>query len=118
MIQNGGDFMCRRKYFILSPSYSNDSVMEELRKKAVDYYGSENYQETMSDPLFYNIVKNNIFNGKNEGNASLLLIGIILMAMAQSDSVYVAKNWEEDDVCKICHMIAFAHGVDLIYESI
>lgn len=110
--------MPKKRYFILSASYSNNSEMEDLCKKAARYYGSTNYEEIATDPIFSDVVRKAIPNGKNEYNASLLLIGTIIMAIAQSDSVYVAKDWEEDDVCKMCHMIAFSHGVDLIYESV
>lgn len=110
--------MAKKRYFILSPSYSNDSELNDLRKKAGSYYGKDSYEELVADPLVHDAIRKSIPNGSNMYNASLLLIGIMLMAIAQSDSVYVAKDWESDDACKICHAIAFSHGVDMIYESV
>lgn len=110
--------MSKKRYFILSPTYSNDSEISELRIKAGSYYGKGNYEELITDPLVHDAIRKSIPNGSSEYNASLLLIGTVLMAIAQSDSVYVAKEWETDDVCRICHAIAFSHGVDMIYESV
>ena len=110
--------MAKKRYFILSPSYSNDSELNDLRKKVASYYGKDNYEELLTDPLVHDAIRKSIPNGSNEYNASLLLVGTLLMVIAQSDSVYVAKGWETDDVCKICHAIAFSYGVDMIYESV
>lgn len=110
--------MAKKHYFILTSDYSDDERVTKLRKKAESYYNNGGYEEVAIDNFFTDALRKSIPNGSNTYNASLLLIGSILTTIAQCDSVYVANDWEDDDICKICHMLSFSHGVDLIYESV
>lgn len=109
--------MDKKRYFILSPSYDDDARMKDLQGKALNYYGQKDYEPVMEDPIFHEKVRN-IVGDREDQNASLLLIGVIAMALAQCDSLYVSRDWEQDDVCKISHMLAFSHGLDIVYEPV
>lgn len=109
--------MNKKRYFILSPSYNDETRIEELETKAMGYYGLKEYEQIMTDPIFLENIRNAVGNRENQ-NASLLLIGISTLAIAQCDSLYMAKDWEADDRCKFLHMLAFTHGIDIVYEPI
>ena len=109
--------MAKKRYFILSPSYDDTERMKTLREKASAYYGPKDYDEALTDPELYDKVRKATSDSEIQ-NASLLLIGITAMALAYSDSVFVANDWEEDDHCKFLHMLAFTHGIDIVYESV
>lgn len=105
--------MDRKYYFVLSPyDYSI-----EVSDKAEKYYGTKDYAKVDEHPKFLDTIKQLINNPNAEFNVALMLIGVTAISMALSDSVYVSKNWEDDDVCKICHALAFSHGLDIVYES-
>lgn len=108
--------MNKKHYFILSPTHS-DARMEELQDKAMMHYGQKDYEQVMTDPVFREKVQKLSSEGVNQ-NASLLLIGITALALAQCESVFVARDWEKDDHCKFLHMLAFSHGVDIVYEPV
>ena len=100
-------------YFILSP---ND-MTEDLRVKAEAYYGSKDYKYIADHPECMNAIKTSLGEHGLHCNAKLLLIGSATIAMSMSDSIYVAKNWEDDDYCKVCHALAFSYGLEIVYES-
>lgn len=110
--------MIKKQYFILSPASSVERI-EEVKEKAKSYYGSKDYEETFDNvdlrKLLADILKELV---NADCNGDLLLTGMSVIAMSKSDSVYVAKDWEQDDVCKVCHMLAFSHGIDLVYEPV
>lgn len=105
--------MSKKTYFILSPANSTDQV-DQLKKSAELYFGTKNYEE-VSGNLLTDAMKE--LSG-DSCNRELLLIGLSTTLMSKSDAVYVAKDWEQDDVCKICHMLAFSHGIDIVYEIV
>lgn len=109
--------MNKKRYFILSPTYFDDGRMKDLQEKAKDHYGHEDYEMVMEDPVFHDKVRK-MTSERNDQNASLLLIGITAMALAQCESVFVASDWEKDDHCKFLHMLAFSHGLEIIYEPV
>lgn len=102
-------------YFILSPK----EVSDALKEKAANYYGTKNYEYIAESSEFMNTIRDQIENTPTslDINLDLLLIGVSAIAMAKSDSVYVSKDWENDDYCKICHAMAFSHGLEIVYES-
>lgn len=110
--------MAKKRYFILTPG-STSERQAELKKKASAYYDSKDYEETSGTSdlkkLLTNVMKE-FANG--DCNAELLLTGMTLIAMSESDSIYVSKDWDSEDVCKISHMLAFTHGLDIVYESV
>ena len=113
--------MAKKCYFILSPKYDDDKRMMELQNKAASYYGLKDYEDSLSGSTLNGLMKlisDNYFKESNEYNASLLFIGLSSIMIAKSDSIYVAKDWADDDYCKICHSLAFSHGVDIVYESV
>lgn len=109
--------MDKKRYFILSPSYNDDVRMKDLQGKALNYYARKDYEHVMIDPIFHEKVRNIVTDRENQ-NASLLLIGITAMALAQCDSLYVSRDWEKDDHCKFIHLLAFSHGLDIVYEPV
>lgn len=110
--------MTKKRYFILTPGCSPERK-EELIKKASLYYGEKDYEPTSGNSdlgeLFKNVL-NELANA--DCNADLILIGMTALAMAKSDSIYVAKDWEKEDICKVAHMLAFTHGLDIVYEPV
>lgn len=105
----------KKYYFVLSPYGKGD----ELFTKAKQYYGEKDYELVQKHPDFFKGLNETVRSpGENVTcNTNLLLIGISAMAMSLSDSIYVSKNWEDDDYCKFCHALAFSHGLDIVYES-
>lgn len=104
----------KKSYFILSP----DTVDDAIKEKALAYYGEKDYKLVTDNEELMNAVKAAI--DCNHGitcNTDLLLIGASSMSMSLSSSVYVAKNWEDSDYCKVCHALAFSHGLEIVYES-
>lgn len=101
-----------KHYFILYPSKAVGRV-SELQDKAKAHYGTKEYEECIGS--FDNLP---ISRRDLPFNASLMLIGASLVAIAQCDSVYMAEGWIEDSTCKACHALAFSHGVDIVYESV
>lgn len=99
-----------KHFFILLPP-SAISRISELRENASNYYGSREYEEIKN-------VWETKPNIQADFNAALMLIGATMMAIAQCDSIYVAKGWEDDNYCKACHALAFSHGVDIVYEPV
>lgn len=109
--------MSKKRYFILSPDYSDADRMKELQEKAMFHYGQKEYEQIMTDPGFQEEVHKITFERTGQ-NASLLLIGITALALAQCESLFVARDWEKDDHCKFLHMLAFSHGLDIVYEPV
>lgn len=109
--------MSKKHYFVLSPSSSTERTVE-LKEKAKVYYGEKDYEDVIDDPNYMSSIKNAVPNPEIEFNVSMMLIGISVVAMSRCDSVYVAKGWDDDNYCKICHAIAFSHGVEIVYESV
>lgn len=109
--------MNKKRYFILSPTYDDDARMRELMEKAMKHYGQKDYEQVMTDLAFHENVRNMISDRSGQ-NVSLLLIGITAMALAQCESVFVASDWEKDDHCKFLHMLAFSHGLEIVYEPV
>lgn len=105
--------MSKKHYFILSPG----KIDEELVKKVDSYYGQKDYEHIAYNLDYQDTLTKAITDENIKCNAKLMLIGSSIMAMSMSDSVYVTKNWEEDDYCKLCHAIAFSYGLDIVYES-
>lgn len=104
----------KKSYFILSP----DAVDDTIKKKAMAYYGEKDYKLVTDNEEFITSVKAVInCNHGRTCNTDLLLIGASSMSMALSNSIYVAKNWEDSDYCKVCHALAFSHGLEIVYES-
>lgn len=110
--------MEKKCYFILSPASSAERI-EEVKEKAKSYYGSKDYEETSGNTdlrkLMVDVLKE---LANSDCNGDLLLTGMSVIAMSKSNSIYVAKDWQHDDVCKVCHMLAFSHGIDIVYEPI
>lgn len=110
--------MDKKYYFILSPAYSDTSRVEEVEQKAASYYGQKEYASfgggKIPDELFKSTVEALVHN---DANADVILISLTALIMSQVDSIYVARDWDEDEVCKFCHMIAFKYGIDMVYES-
>lgn len=104
----------KKYYFILSPDYNAEN---RLIAKAAEYYGSKDYENIDADTEFWNLLGKIVDATKGRSNGSMFLIGAATLAMARCNSVYVSKNWEDDDYCKFCHALAFAHGREIVYES-
>lgn len=110
--------MNKKRYFILSPACSPERT-NELKEKAATYYGSKDYEETSGNSDLQKLLEDILKEIANaDCNANLLLLGMTSIVMSKSDSVFVAKDWEEDDYCKFSHMLAFSHGIDIVYEFI
>lgn len=107
--------MLKKYYFVLSPSEN----LDELLEKASNYYGSKDYTFIGNDAMYYDAIKKVTApdSVNTNTNINLLFIGTMLIAMSFCDTVYVAKDWESDDICKICHALAFSHGLEIVYES-
>lgn len=103
----------KKYYFVLSPS----SRHEELREKAANYYGVKDYDSVDNHSDFMSVMKTVLPNPDISFNVSLMLIGVSAVSLALCDSVYISKDWETDDICKVCHALAFSHGLDIVYES-
>lgn len=110
--------MPKKRYFVLNPAKDET----ELSRKAASYYGNKDYEEITNDPKMWELVKSIVGDPDKEqsklnANAHMLTIGCSLIAMSMSDSVYICKDWENYDYCKVCHAIAFSHGLEIVYES-
>lgn len=109
--------MSKKSYFILSPASMPDRS-DELKTKAASYYGSKDYEPVASRSDLKELSQKIVSElADADCNSSLLLISLSIAAMSKCDSVYVADGWESDDLCKFCHMLAFSHGLDLVYEE-
>lgn len=75
---------------------------------------SEYFNKLMSD-TFENLFDDGIH--VTSFNTMLMLIGVSAISMSACCSVYVASDWEKDDYLKACHALAFAHGLEIVYES-
>lgn len=110
--------MTKKRYFILTPG-STPERLAELKQKASAYYGSKDYEETSGTSDLKELLANVLKELANaDCSAELLLTGMTLIAMSKSDSIYVSKDWESENICKISHMLAFTHGLDIVYESV
>lgn len=110
--------MNKKRYFVLSPACL-PSRTEELKQKASSYYGVKEYEEVSSNTDLRSLLMEVLKELSNaDCNGDLLLTGMSIIAISKSDSVYVAKDWEQDDMCKVCHMLAFSHGLDIVYEPV
>lgn len=110
--------MQKKRYFILSPACTLERT-EELKRKASAYYGSKDYEPVSGNTDLKNLLKDILGDLANaDCNASLLLLGMTAITMSKSDGIYVSKDWEEEDVCKFAHMLAFTHGIDIVYEPV
>lgn len=105
----------QKKYYLILSSYYVD---DEIRAKASTYYGSKDYECVYDNPDNVNVIKKSLENETvTDSNAELLLIGTTIIGMSLCDSIYVAKDWEQSDYCKVCHALAFSHGLEIVYES-
>lgn len=110
--------MTKKRYFILTPGCSPERK-EELINKASSYYGEKDYEPTSGNSDLCKLLKENLKElGNADCNADLLLTGMTIIGMSKSDSIYVAKDWEKEDLCKFAHMLAFSHGLDIVYEPV
>lgn len=105
--------MSKKYYFILAPY----DAKKEIDKKAEEYYGNVEYSNILNEPVFSTLISKAISKSYGECNTDMLLIGVSAIAMSMSNSVYVSKNWEQNDTCKFCHALAFSHGLEIVYES-
>lgn len=109
--------MTKKQYFILSPGVDPERL-NELKNKALGYYGSKDYELSTNTSEVKDLCSKNLHELVNaDANASMLLTGLTAMAMSKCDSIYVADGWDQDDVCKFCHMLAFSCGLELVYEE-
>lgn len=110
--------MTKKQYFILTPACSPERT-KELKEKAASYYGMRDYEETSGNTDLQDLLKSILKELVNaDCNADLLLTGMALIVMSKSDSIYVSKDWEQEDVCKFAHILAFTHGIDIVYEPV
>lgn len=110
--------MAKKNYFILSPA-SDPKRVEELKEKAATYYGFKDYEEVSGNTDLHELLTIILKELSHaDCNGDLLLTGMSLVAMSKSDSIYVSRDWEQDDTCKVCHMLAFSHGLDIVYEPV
>lgn len=109
----------KKLYFIVGPS----NRTKELADKATEYYGTKDYDNIVNSKVFSKILSEAFDSEFDNSNASksfnvmLMLIGVSSMSMSMCDSVYMSKDWENDDYCKTCHALAFAQGLEIVYES-
>lgn len=109
--------MSKKQYFILSPGTDSERIAE-LKSKALGYYGSKDYELSTNSADVRQLCSKSLEElAGGDANASMLLTGLTIMAMSKCDSIYVASGWDRDDVCKVCHMLAFSHGLELVYEE-
>lgn len=110
--------MNKKRYFILTPACSPERT-KELKEKAAAYYGAKEYEETSGNTDLQDLLKSILKElADADCNADLLLLGMTSIVMSKSDSIYVSKDWAQEDACKFAHMLAFAHGIDIIYEPV
>lgn len=109
--------MSKKSYFILSPASTSERI-DALKQKASAYYGLKDY-ESVSERSDLAELSKKIIKELDivDCNSCLLLTGLTIIAMSKCDSVYVSEDWDKDDLCKFCHMLAFSHGLDLVYEK-
>lgn len=110
--------MSKKRYFILEPITLSEDESRKLSEKAKMYYGEKDYEDVTNLQECLESIKQAIPDTQSKYNISLMLVGFSSIAMAQSDSVYVANGWENSEYCKLCHALAFSHGIDIVYESI
>lgn len=108
--------MSKKYFFVLSSSKDITSEQSAIQK-ATAYYGTKDYSYVGEDPKFWKCLKTTFEKFDGETNLDMLLLGTAVLAMSLCDSIYVCKDWEETDICKTCHAIAFAHGLEIIYEQ-
>lgn len=110
--------MSKKRYFILSPACTPDRT-KELKEKASAYYGPNDGEEASGDSDSKKLLEDILKEVSNaDCNANLFLLGMTLIAMSKSNSIYVSKDWEQEDLCKFAHMLAFTHGIDIVYEPV
>lgn len=109
--------MSKKHYFILSSAQDTDR-MSELREKAKEYYGAKEYSDVLQNSEYLKNARKTIPQEDCKVNASLLLLSVSLFAMSLCDSIYVSNKWENDHYCQVCHMLAFSHGLDIVYEPV
>lgn len=105
--------MDHKYYFVLSPYDRSNEVSDKAEK----YYGTKDYDVVSNHPGFMEILQKIIGSDEASFNTQLMLIGITTISMAFCDSIYISKDWENDDYCKICHALAFSHGLEITYET-
>lgn len=104
-----------KKYYTI---ISSKKVTDELREKVANYYGEKEYADISDNPefrKFMDSLRDNIVPGMCK--AQLVNIGIASIMMSYADSAYFTSEWNDDDVCRLCHAMAFAYGLDVAYES-
>lgn len=106
--------MYKKYYFIIAPVNAEHA---ELNAKAAAYFGSKDYDDIQNCQKPFNTFKTFLDDRDGLFNANLMLIGLSSISMAFCDSAYVSKDWENDDYCKVCHALAFSHGLEIVYES-
>lgn len=110
--------MHKKQYFVLSPASSTERT-EELSGKAASYYGTKDYEPSSTNSDLQKLLQDFLKELDHaDCNSNLLLLGMTLVAMSKCDSIYVAADWQSDDVCKFAHMVAFSHGIDIIHEPV
>lgn len=107
-----------KTYMVLAPVDYNTDRLKVLKKTAKSYFGEKDYHEySPSEETRLLISKLMVNNTKMECISSLFMLGIEAILVSQVDSVYFAKDWDQDDLCIMLQMLAFKHGVDVRYES-
>lgn len=106
--------MTKKFYFVIAPI---DAEHAELNAKAATYFGLKDYDCIQNDQKSFDVFKDFLNNREGFFNANLMLIGVSGISMSLCDSVYVSKDWESDDYCKVCHALAFSHGLEIVYET-
>lgn len=106
--------MLKKCYFVIAPINADQS---ELNAKAASYFGSKDYDCIQNDQKTFDAIKAFLDDREGSFNANLMLIGVSGISMALCDSVYISKDWERDEYCKICHALAFSHGLEIVYET-
>lgn len=107
----------KKRYLVITPLYDNADSYVEARNVARAYYGDKDYEPLSIVGDRIETVKNVVNEpGTGECNADMLISGLTLIFMSQVSSVYFSKDWEQDDYCKFCQLMAFKHGLDIVYE--
>lgn len=109
--------MSKKRYFIVTPIYKQASRYSKVRAAARSYYGDREYEplplRTEVSDLISNFIRG---HSTDKCNSDMLMAGLTLAAMSEADSVYFAKDWENDDASKFCHLMAFKYGLEIAYE--
>lgn len=107
----------KKLYFVITPSYSDPNRYLDVRKNAENYYGSKDYAPYSGKNASLDIINDFVKDyATDSANADMLLTGLTILTISRVNSIYFAKDWKDDDVCKFCHLMAFKHGLEIVYE--